>query len=533
MTASEAPSSESGGSSRWEPSHVVVVGGGMAGLVAALDCARVGIRVTVLEASDHLGGALRAEEIGGMTVEVGAESFATRGGTVRELAESVGLGDRIVPPNPDGAWVAAGKGRFAPLPKAGILGIPSNPLADDVRAVIGWSGALRAYVDRVRPVLTVGKEHDLGNLVTRRMGRAVRDNLVAPVTMGVYSSDPEALDVAFAAPGLNRALTTAGSLSGAVATMRAASRAGSNVEGLVGGMSVLPRAIVHELEHSWGAEIRRNAPVAALDRVGDRWAVTLAPDPDAVPEPDPGPAPDAVPEPVEGSTSSGTVGAGTADSESPETIRADYVIVAIPEAPALELLARLDPSLADIEAVAAPRVDLVTLVVDDARLDAHPRGTGMLVAPTAGLTAKAMTHATAKWSWLADSARELAPHRHVIRVSFGKAGEDTVSSVGDEELVALALRDLSTMLGFALDPVSVVEARRTTWAGSVPGAVIGQRERTTRVRERILAIGGVDVTGGWLAGTGLASVVPDALAASGRIRHHLAQRLLGDVASET
>jgi oxygen-dependent protoporphyrinogen oxidase len=210
-------------------------------------------------------------------------------------------------------------------------------------------------------------------------------------------------------------------------------------------------------------------------------------------------------------------------------MRADHVIVAIPEAPALELLTRLDPSLSDVTPIEPPRVDLVTLVLDDARLDEHPRGTGMLVAPTAGLTAKAMTHATAKWSWLAERARELAPHRHVLRVSFGKAGENTVGELTDDELVALAIRDLSTMLGVDLDRASIVAARRTTWASSVPGAVTGQRARSESVRERILAIDGLDVTGGWLAGTGLAAVVPDALASAGRVRHRVAQHLLGGI----
>jgi oxygen-dependent protoporphyrinogen oxidase len=87
------------------------------------------------------------------------------------------------------------------------------------------------------------------------------------------------------------------------------------------------------------------------------------------------------------------------------------------------------------------------------------------------------------------------------------------------------------MLGIDLDPTAVVATMRTTWDGSVPGAVTGQRARSAAVRDRILAIGGLDVTGGWLAGTGLASVVPDALAASGRIRHLVAQRLLADVAA--
>ena len=53
----------------------------------------------------------------------------------------------------------------APLPKTGMLGIPANPLGDDVRRIIGWSGALRAYLDRLMPILTIGRAHSLGKLV--------------------------------------------------------------------------------------------------------------------------------------------------------------------------------------------------------------------------------------------------------------------------------------------------------------------------------------------------------------------------------
>ena len=56
--------------------HVVVVGGGIAGLTAALEVleALPTAAVTVLEGSDRLGGKLRRERVAGHLVDVGAES---------------------------------------------------------------------------------------------------------------------------------------------------------------------------------------------------------------------------------------------------------------------------------------------------------------------------------------------------------------------------------------------------------------------------------------------------------------------------
>ena len=149
-------------------------------------------------------------------------------------------------------------------------------------------------------------------------------------------------------------------------------------------MSGLVDAVVTELEQRWGVEIRRNMPVESLRRSGECWTFVVRTTDDAE--------------------------NGEHATDEPDEIPADVVVVATPEAPALALLSPLDSGLSDIEPIVPPRVDLVTLVIDDLRLDAYPRGTGMLVAPGAGLTAKAMTHATAKWSWLADEAGGGAPH---------------------------------------------------------------------------------------------------------------------------
>jgi oxygen-dependent protoporphyrinogen oxidase len=466
-----------------EPRHVVVLGAGAAGLVAALDCARVGIRVTVVDRAPEPGGCVATETVAGIRVDVGAESYATRGGTVRALVDSLGLADAVVTPAGAGAWVRLPDGRTAPLPKAGLLGIPSNPLADDVRRVIGWRGAIRAYLDRIRPVLTIGREHNLGDLVERRMGTAVLESLVAPVTRGVYSAEPYDLDVTRAAPGLNRALTVAGSLSGAVAMLRADAPAGSAVEGLTGGMSTLVDALVAELRSREG-ELIVGVGAAALARTdadGPAWRVTL-------------------------------------DDE--RTLDADYVIVATPEAEALRLLAPFSTDLDAAEPTATPTVELVTLVLDAAELDAAPRGSGVLVAGQSTVLAKALTHSTAKWTWLHDEATAEHPHRHVVRLSYGRQGvANPTVDLQDSEVLAIALRDAAEILGVPLDAAMVAGVTRTVWGGTLPGAALGQRERADRLREAAIAIGELDVTGAWLSGTGLASVVPDALAAAGRIRH--------------
>ena len=72
---------------------------------------------------------------------------------MRALVDELGLGDASSPPARRGragssACPAPGA---APLPEGGVLGIPENPFAADVRRVIGWRGAWRAYVDRLRP----------------------------------------------------------------------------------------------------------------------------------------------------------------------------------------------------------------------------------------------------------------------------------------------------------------------------------------------------------------------------------------------
>ncbi|GAA2198273.1 protoporphyrinogen oxidase [Sinomonas flava] len=473
-----------------EPARAVVVGGGISGLVAALELRRAGLEVTVLEATDRWGGCIGEHEVAGLTLDSGAESFATRTDAVRTLVDAIGLSRDIIPPHPSGAWVLLPDGAEE-LPKTGVLGIPANPWDREVRSALGLWGSLRASLDRWLPVRTHRAHQSVAQFVRARMGRRVLDRLVAPVVGGVHSADPALLDVDMVAPGLRQLMGEKGSLAAAVAAQRGASRgtkAGSAVAGIRGGLHRIIGALVDRLQRE-GVRLRLGERVERLERTTDDagrslWRV--------------------------GSTPGTAGGSGGAYD-------AEVVVVALGGPAAVELLSDAVPELAGHEPIPGPEVKLVTLVIDCPALDARPRGTGILVAPQVpGVAAKALTHASAKWEWVQAAA---GPGIHVVRLSYGRAGEpdggenpERWEPESDDELFEAALGDASTLLGVVLTPQDVLGWDVVRWEGSLPFAAVGHRDRVSAIRSLVAARPGLAVVGGWAAGNGLAAVIPDARA---------------------
>ncbi|THG29431.1 protoporphyrinogen/coproporphyrinogen oxidase [Naasia lichenicola] len=435
----------------------VVVGGGAAGLVAARAEVLAGRSVALLDAADELGGALARASVADVEVDVGAESFAVRGTAVSTLIRSLGLTQ--VEPSPEGAWLLR-DGRAHPLPSAGVLGIPGFPLADDVRAIIGTRAAVRAYADRLIPELTIGREHDLARLVRRRMGVAVLDDLVRPVVESVYGLRPEDADVDALLPGLNGALTATGSLSSAVLRLRSAAPAGSAVAGVDGGIHLIARALLADLQR-FGVEVRPSSAVSSVDHAPGGWRIRTADD----------------------------------------VIDAARLVIATDGSTARSLLRPILGDAVGIESEwpAGRRSTTITLAVDGVdALDSAPRGSGVLVAGAEDGSATALTHSSAKWPWLRDV---LPPGRHLLRVSF--RGEDEVP-------VDLAVQEAGRLLGVTIPAASVVDAARTVWRQDAARATRGLPARLAALSSAVAATPALAITGAWVAGTGLASVVAHA-----------------------
>lgn len=110
-------------------------------------------------------------------------------------------------------------GAWAPVPQPSLFGIPAVLASSETLAFLSRGAAFHAYLDRIRPPLTIGKTHELGALVQGRMGPKLLQALVEPLVRERFGVEAAEVETAIAAPGINEALTRTGSLSGAVLEM--------------------------------------------------------------------------------------------------------------------------------------------------------------------------------------------------------------------------------------------------------------------------------------------------------------------------
>ncbi len=70
---------------------VIVIGAGLAGLVACEELVRAGAKVTIFEARDRVGGRTLSRELGGQTIDLGAQWMGDKHHRLRELASGLGV----------------------------------------------------------------------------------------------------------------------------------------------------------------------------------------------------------------------------------------------------------------------------------------------------------------------------------------------------------------------------------------------------------------------------------------------------------
>ncbi|MCX5252738.1 protoporphyrinogen oxidase [Streptomyces canus] len=456
-------------------SRVVVVGAGIAGLAAAHRLSQRGVRVTVLEASDRVGGKLLPGEIAGARVDLGAESMLARRPEAVALAREVGLDDRLQPPATATASIWT-RGALRPMPKGHVMGVPGT--AEALAGVLSEEGLARIEQDAELPRTEVGDDVAVGEYVAARLGREVVDRLIEPLLGGVYAGDAYRISMRSAVPQLFQVARTHTSLTEGVreiqARMAANQQTGPVFMGIRGGVGTLPLAVADSVR-ARGGEILTGAPVTELRReASGGWRVVAA----------------------------------------DRVLHADAVIVAAPAPAAAGLLRAEAPEAAtELDTVEYASMALVTLAYR--RSDtALPAGSGFLVPPVDGRTIKASTFASQKWGWIADENPDVV----VLRTSVGRHGETKILERDDTALVDVSRRDLLEATGLDATPL---ETRVTRWTDGLPQYPVGHHARVARIREHVAKLPGLAVCGAQYDGVGIPACIASAYAAVDQIQGDL------------
>ncbi len=486
------------------PPRVVVVGGGLGGLVAAYrllhgpDGAGTGAEVTVVEATERLGGAVRSIELDGIGVgvEAGPDSFVVRKPWAVELCDELGLASRLVSPGANGAFVWA-RGALVPFPERSAFGIPS-----DAGTMLGWPGLsvrgrLRAATDLWRPARRVpagGQPPDesIGSLVTRRLGEECARVLVGPLLAGINSGDPDRLSTAATFPELlawERAYGSLirGSREARHATRRARQQASAGPASsgarisramfatLRGGLSGLVAALVAAI----GSErVALRAPVEGIERTGGALRVS----------------------------------AGGLELD------ADAVVLATPAFVSSALLTATNPDASEeLASIAYGSSAVVALAYPPGTGERLPAGTGFIVPPGSVAGARPLT--VTACTWLSRKWPESAfGDRAIVRAFVGRAGDEGALAMSDPELVATVVYDLDAVTPLGAAPEAAAIAR---WERAMPQYEVGHLDRVDRIDASLARTPGVFLTGSAYRGVGIADVVRQAGETADRVRAYL------------
>lgn len=381
---------------------VLIIGGGPAGLAAALWEQRDGARVTVLEASARPGGWVCSERRDGYLCEHGPQAIRSTSKFL-DFVAMAGLQDGLVAASPESStrWV----GR-----RGKLRAVPTKPLAMLGSGLLSLRGKLRLLRESkvVASGVAAGGE-SVAAFCERRFGPETVP-LVEAMLGGIFAGDARRLEVATAMPILPLLERQHGSVLRGVKALRQRRRERgeaksppeiytfeNGIEGLVNGLAA-----------AVGDSLETSAPVASVAREGDAWVALL---------------------------------------ESGEVRRASRLLLACPARVSARLLQDAAPELAD-ELTAIPFVSLASVFLG-LPIERPPRkliGFGFLLEQDPDVPVLGAIYASQLFPDHAPAGHQL------VRVMMGGALQPGLCDKPDQELIELARTALRRYAGVTTAP---------------------------------------------------------------------------------
>lgn len=419
------------------PTRVVIIGGGIAGLSAAWSLQNSDCHVTVLEASGSVGGKVQSQILetpsGDAIIEMGPDGFLTRKPWAYQLAQDIGLADELVGVNdtPERIYILTPTG-LQPMPQGMYLLVPTDLDAFRQSDLFTLNGKLRMAVEQYIPPKDDDDDESLAEFITRRLGAEALDKLGEPLLAGVFNADPDKQSMLATFPNFRKIEREYGSLIKGMQAIQARQSTPSSDPPLVSfkhGMGTFAKALSEKLT----CNIRLNTPVQAITQTDTGYAIDL----------------------------------------DGETVHADKLIIATQADTASHLLKSVAPDtsrhLAKIRYSGIASVTLAYRREDVGHaLDAY----GVVVPSSVGVEIDGIQFASTKWDHRVPDGIAL------IRAFFGGPQTRHMLDHDDDTALAIVQRELAKILNITGQPLN---HRLLRWEQGYPQYDVGHLDLVAQI----------------------------------------------------
>ena len=437
--------------------NVIIVGGGISGLATAYFLGKHGIRSTVIEKSNRLGGLIKTDLIEGCQVEAGPDSYIASKPAVTEVAHELGeLEKQIIGSNDAQRRIfVVREGALVPMPEGTVMMVPGQ-----------WIPALRSELFSLRTKLRFLTETlsaprkrtgdvSVEAFVADHFGREVVDYVTEPLLSGVYGGSVSQLSAASVLPRFVGFEREYGSLIRGLRKERSqTARPKSVFLSFRGGMQALTDSVAHA---SAGSMDVVHGEATRVERAGSRWLLKVG-------------------------------------GDASET---HHLILACPAHVCSRLLDTVEPVLASqLAEIPYSSAILLTLAYERSRLRHTLDGFGFLVPRLERRTVAAAT-------WVSTKFPSRVPAGVALIRAFivGQEAEELLG-VDSESLVGLARSDLESMMGIDQPPLFTSVS---VWPRSMPQYAVGHAQRRSQIAQTLDHCSGLYLVGNAYDGVG----VPD------------------------
>ncbi|HEY0765879.1 MAG TPA: protoporphyrinogen oxidase [Pyrinomonadaceae bacterium] len=456
--------------------RIVVVGGGITGLAAAHRLLELepSIQVTLLEASDRLGGTIQTEHRDGFLLERGPDSFISEKPEALALAKRLGLESQLIQTNEAyrRSFIVR-NGKLRAVPEGFQLLAPSRMWPFITSDIFSVAGKARMAADLFLPRKSTNGDESLASFVRRRLGEEALARMAQPMVGGIYTADPETLSLRATLPRFLDMEQKHRSLILAMLRQSRAQKTGTSGAryslflSFDRGMQVLVDGLAQVK-----AEIRLNTRVETLQLNDSGWTIT---------------------------------------THTGEQLQADAVCLAIPAHVAASLLNDTNATLA--QKLSAMKYASTATINFGYRRSAiaHPlNGFGFVVPFIEKRSLIACTFSSVKFS-------SRAPDEHVLLRAFaGGALQPEVFALDEATLATKVEADLRELLGISEDPLFVEVAK---WERSMPQYEVGHLDRINEIEKLVAEVPGLAVAGNSYRGAGIPDCIRSGQVAAERLGH--------------